>query len=254
MINQTSAIEAFTENVTAGDVWYFFELNHGRTWPDIEHELAEDIPPEDLDIIKRIAIGYHRSKENSSCSDLLSLCESFFSAQPFLVGLLQCYAHVETVAGIKVGGFPISPMRCTELARIAAEWQPCDSCEPCWENELERECFEKCLIEERSRKLEESNKAMAPLAAKHRERIEKTREIQKRGVDAKRHHTEKLHAFIRKQYERLRPQIEAENVQVKEAYDKIQNAVSISFKDPKRPGNPLEVSFSLIDRALGKKK
>jgi hypothetical protein len=62
-----------------------------------------------------------------------------------------------------------------------------------------------------------------------------------------------LHAFIRQKYRAMEPQIRSGELRVSEAYYEIENMVARHFDDPNSDDRNKHVSFSTIDRALGKK-
>lgn len=92
-----------------------------------------------------------------------------------------------------------------------------------------------------------------PLAAKGRAAQKRGREHMQRMNESKVEKAKRLKEFIGQKYRAMEPEIRDKTLRVKEAYDRIQDAVEACFNNPDRPGEGYRPSPSTIDRALGKK-
>lgn len=114
---------------------------------------------------------------------------------------------------------------------------------------------EQAFVDSLSKRMMETRiDKLAPLATEATAQKARCRKAQKKATAKRSEHKKQVHEFIREQWRMLSPSITAGSMLIKEAYAEIQSRVSRKFNAFGSDVDPLEISWSRIDRALGKKK
>jgi len=103
------------------------------------------------------------------------------------------------------------------------------------------------------KEVEALTEQLQPLAGEAQAQKIRMREAQRISVENRSKRKTEVDSFIRKQYAKMQPQLKSGEMQIKEVNAAITTRVEARFTDPST-GNPLVISQSRIDRALGKKK